>query len=174
MAHISSIKHLKVLSVRTTVIRHQCQLKVQLNRRPIPEKASLAVQMVKSLPATQETQVQSPSWEYPLEEEMIITHLSILLWDVPLTEKLGGLQSMGLQRVRQRIKHDRVTNTLAFTFTPEKGLSTEVTLPSWQLQALEYNLARLRKSNSQHLPAVSKLNSNPHTFVLSLRFELEY
>ena len=36
--------------------------------------------------------------EDPLEEERA-THSSILAWEIPWTEKPGGLQSMGLQRV---------------------------------------------------------------------------
>ena len=36
--------------------------------------------------------------EDPLEKEMA-THSSILAWKIPRTEKSGGLQSMGLQRV---------------------------------------------------------------------------
>ena len=48
----------------------------------------------------QDTQVWSVSWEDPLEEEMA-THSSILAWKIPWTEEPGGLQSMGLQRVRQ-------------------------------------------------------------------------
>ena len=56
-------------------------------------------QMVKNLPVMQETQVQSLSWEGPLEKEMT-THSSILAWEIPWTEEPGGLQSMGLQRVR--------------------------------------------------------------------------
>ena len=47
----------------------------------------------------QETQVRSLGREDPLEKEMA-THSSILAWEVPWTEKRGGLQSMGLQRVR--------------------------------------------------------------------------
>ena len=43
--------------------------------------------------------VQFPLWEEPLEEEMA-THSSILAWRIPWTEESGGLQSMGLQRVR--------------------------------------------------------------------------
>ena len=35
-----------------------------------------------------------------LEKEMA-THSSILAWRIPRTEKSGGLQSVGLQRVRQ-------------------------------------------------------------------------
>ena len=45
----------------------------------------------------QETWVQSPGWEDPLEKGMI-THSSILAWRIPWTEKPGGLQSMGAQR----------------------------------------------------------------------------
>ena len=37
--------------------------------------------------------------EDPLEKEMM-TYPIILAWRIPWTEKTGGLQSMGLQRVR--------------------------------------------------------------------------
>ena len=40
-------------------------------------------------------QVQSPGGEDPLREEMA-THSSILVWEIPWTEKPGGLQSMGV------------------------------------------------------------------------------
>ena len=46
-----------------------------------------------------ETRVWSRGQEDPLEEGMA-THSSILAWRIPQTEKPGGLQSMGLQRVR--------------------------------------------------------------------------
>ena len=49
---------------------------------------------------TQEIQVQSLGQEDPLEKGMA-THSSILAWKIPWTEEPGGLQSMGLQRVRQ-------------------------------------------------------------------------
>ena len=51
-------------------------------------------QMVKNLPAVQETWVRFLEWEDPLEKEMA-THSSILAW----TEEPGRLQSMGSQRV---------------------------------------------------------------------------
>ena len=41
--------------------------------------------MVKSLPAVQETWVQSLGQEYPLEKEMA-THSSILAWKIPWME----------------------------------------------------------------------------------------
>ena len=52
-------------------------------------------QMVKSLPAMQETWVQSLGKEDPLEKGMA-THSSILAWKIPRTEEPGRLQSMGL------------------------------------------------------------------------------
>ena len=58
---------------------------------------SLVIQMVKNLPAMQDTWVQFLGWEDPLEKEMA-THSSILAWRIPWTEEPGGLQSMGLQR----------------------------------------------------------------------------
>jgi len=60
--------------------------------------ASLVAQLVKNLPAVQETWIQSLGWEDPLEKEMV-THSSILAWKISWTEEPGGLQSMGLQRV---------------------------------------------------------------------------
>ena len=57
-------------------------------------------QMVKNLPAVQETQVRSLGWEDPLEKGMT-THSSVLDWRSPWTEEPGGLQSMGLQKVRR-------------------------------------------------------------------------
>ena len=43
--------------------------------------------------------VQSLGQEVPLEKKMA-THSSILAWKIPWTQEPGGLQSMGLQRVR--------------------------------------------------------------------------
>ena len=60
--------------------------------------ASLVAQTVKNSPAMRETWVHSLNWEDPLEEGMA-THSSILAWRIPWTEKPGGLQSTGLQRV---------------------------------------------------------------------------
>ena len=59
---------------------------------------SLVAQLVKNLPAVQETRVRSLGWEDPLEKEMA-THSSILAWSIPWTEEPGGLQSTGLERV---------------------------------------------------------------------------
>ena len=62
-------------------------------------RTSLVSQIVKNLPARQETWVQSLYWEDPLKKEMV-THSSIIAWEIPWTEEPGKLQSMGSQRVR--------------------------------------------------------------------------
>ena len=54
----------------------------------------------------QERQIPSLDWENPLEKELA-TYSSILAWEITWTEEPGGLQSMGLQRVR----HDLATKT---------------------------------------------------------------
>ena len=54
--------------------------------------SSLVAQMVKNLPAVQETWVRSLGQEDPLEKEMA-THSSILARRIPLTEEPGGLQT---------------------------------------------------------------------------------
>ena len=57
-------------------------------------QASLGAQMVKSLPAVQETWVPSLGQEGPLEKEMA-THSSILTGEIPWTEEPGRLQFLG-------------------------------------------------------------------------------
>ena len=61
-------------------------------------RASLVAQILKNLPAMQETQVRSLGQEGPLEEGLE-THSSILAWRIPGMEEPGGLLSMGLQTV---------------------------------------------------------------------------
>ena len=60
--------------------------------------AFFVAQTVENLPEMQETRVQSQGWEVLLEKGMAI-HSSILASRIPWTEKPGGLQSVGLQRV---------------------------------------------------------------------------
>ena len=62
---------------------------------------SLLAHSVKNLPAFQETWVQLLGQEAPLEKGMV-THSSILAWEIPWTEEPGRLQFMG----RQRVRHD--------------------------------------------------------------------
>ena len=65
--------------------------------------ASLRAQSVKTLPAMQETRVESLGGEDPLEKEMA-THSSILAWKIPWTEDPSRLQSMEL-----KVRHNLVT-----------------------------------------------------------------
>ena len=62
-------------------------------------------QTVKNLPAMQETWVQSPGGEDPLEKGMA-THSNILAWKIPWTGEPGRLPVHGVARVG----HDLVTN----------------------------------------------------------------
>ena len=64
--------------------------------------ASPIAQLVKNLPPTWETWVQSFGWEDPLEEGWQPTPVS-LPGKSPWTEEPGGLQSMGSQRVRHAV-----------------------------------------------------------------------
>ena len=61
--------------------------------------ASLVVQLVKNLPAIQETRVQLLDGEDSLEKEMS-THSSILAWKIPWTGEPGSLQAKGPQENR--------------------------------------------------------------------------
>ena len=56
--------------------------------------ASLVAQLVKNLPAMQETWVRSLGWEDPLEKGKA-THFSILAWRVPWTIWSLGSQGVG-------------------------------------------------------------------------------
>ena len=85
--------------------------------------ASLVAQMIKNLPAMQETQVGSLGWEDPLEKGMAI-HFRILAWRIPWTEEPGGLYSPW------GCKHDWTTNI--FTFS-----NTQLTGNSWLFDTAE-------------------------------------
>ena len=71
--------------------------------------------MVKNLSEMQEMWVQSLGEEDPLEKE-VATHSSILVWEIPWTEKPGRLQCMGLQRVRRLSMHTLLFWVSVFLF----------------------------------------------------------
>ena len=66
---------LKILTAALFVVKNCCNLAI--------EGASLVAQLVKNLPAMQETLVQFLGWEDSLEEGMSI-HSSILPWRIPM------------------------------------------------------------------------------------------
>ena len=74
--------------------------------------ASFVTQMVKNLPTMQETRVWSLGQEDLLEKGMA-THSSIIAWKIPWREELGGLQSMGSQRVRHNWMISNTTKYLS-------------------------------------------------------------
>ena len=64
-------------------------------------------QMVKNLPAMQETQVRSLGWEDNVEKRMA-THSNILAWRIPWTEGLVGNSPGGF-------KESDITEQLTFS-----------------------------------------------------------
>ena len=63
---------------------------------------SQVAQWVSNLPAMQETPVWFLGQKDPLEEGMA-TRASVFAWRIPETEEPGGLQSLGWQRVRDKV-----------------------------------------------------------------------
>ena len=82
-------------------------------------------QMVKNLPAIQETQFRSLGRDGPLEKGKT-THSSILAWRIPWTEEPGGPQSAGLHRVGhdERLTHTHGNPVFGF-------LENHQTFPQW-------------------------------------------
>ena len=65
-------------------------------------RASLVAQMVKNLPAMQETPVQFLGWEYPLEEGMA-THFSILVWRICMNRGVWQAAVHGVAKGQTRL-----------------------------------------------------------------------
>ena len=78
-------------------LRHR-RLEIKILQYCTPS-ASFVAQLVKNLPAVQKTQAQSLGCKDPLEKDLA-THSNILAGKISWTVEPGGLQSMGLQRVR--------------------------------------------------------------------------
>ena len=72
---------------------------------------SLVAQVVKHLPAMQETWVQPLCLEEPLEKGMA-THTGILAWRTPWAEESGGLPSMGSQELdtTEQLTHTKIVS----------------------------------------------------------------
>ena len=71
-------------------------------------------------------QVQSLGQKDPLEKKMV-THSSILAWKTPQTEELGGLQSMGLQRIGNDLATEH-TSTYQIKHVPSQAFVFQRTL----------------------------------------------
>ena len=85
-------------SVTTSWGKSEVVGKCKGHEKYIRIEGPFVAQMVKNVPALQETWVWSPGLEDPLEKGMA-TPYSILAWRIPWTEEPGRLQPVGLQRV---------------------------------------------------------------------------
>ena len=84
--------------------------------------------LVKNPPLSAEVAGSIPDGGDPLEKRMV-THTSILAWRIQWTEKPGGLQSMGLQRVRHDVTDGACSHAQEHWDTwIESGVSMLVTL----------------------------------------------
>ena len=86
--------------------------------------------MVKRLPETPETWVQSLGQEDPLEKE-VATHSSTLAWKIPWTEEPRRLQSMGSQRVRVTKSQTRLSNFPSLT---KSRVKNGASLVAWMVK----------------------------------------
>ena len=94
-----------------TLLSYQSKAKIRKEPEIFDSAAWYIVQMVKNLPAMQETQVSPLCCVDPLEEEMA-THSRILAWRIPWTKEPASFPSMGSQKV----EHDWVSNTHIYIF----------------------------------------------------------
>ena len=71
-------------------------------------------------------QIQSLSWEDPLEKRMA-THSSTIAWRISWTEEPGGLQSMGSQRVGHNLatKQQQQSSVGSSSFPREEKVLSE-------------------------------------------------
>ena len=94
---VASRGSMRIAKIEDGVLRGHGKEASTLAVRSVMYWASLVAQMVKNLPAMQETRVQSLDQEDPLEKEMV-THSSIIAWRIPWKEEPGGQPSIGSQR----------------------------------------------------------------------------
>ena len=118
--------------------------------------ASLVAQMVKNLPALQETQFQSLGQQDRLEKGMA-THSSNLVWS-PWTEEPGALYSTwGLKRVR----HKWATKT--FTLGFPGGISGEERACQWRRHAPACKIPRTEEPGGLQLEGHKELDKTEMT-----------
>ena len=87
--------------------------------------ASPVAQMVKNLPAMQETLVWSLGREDPLEKGMA-THSRFLAWRVPWTKEPGGLQLVETQRVEHDWAYKNIVKNIETFFSKYIDLYSRV------------------------------------------------
>ena len=82
------------------------------------DEAQLESRLLEEISRTSDMQMTPPLWQ---KEKEMATHSSTLAWKIPWTEKPGGLQSMGSQRVG----HDWVTS-LSLMAESEEELKSQL------------------------------------------------
>ena len=129
----------------------------------------------------QETRVQSLGWEDPLEEEMA-THPRILAQRVPWTEGPGGLQFMGLQRVRHGWTHTYISRCQCVCVSLCRlvyvGFLFCFVCPIWAISVLFHAnwdccIITLQIEHPQALPHSFAFRTCPAMVVLTLECALE-
>ena len=113
--------------------------------------AFLVAQMIKNLPAMQETWVLSLGWEDPLAKGMA-TYSSILVQKIPWREEPGGLQSMGLHRVGHNWSNLAcIHNGTAVMYCKEMYHYVNKIFATWiQTQVLLYAKVKLANDKEYH------------------------
>ena len=80
---LAHTKYININLIILTIFKYKFQLE-EIGYPPQYSWASLVAQLVKNLPAVQETWVQSLGWEDLLKKGKA-THFSILAWTIPWT-----------------------------------------------------------------------------------------
>ena len=129
--------------------------------------------MTNTLPAMQETWVQSLGQEDPLEKVMA-THFSILAWRIPWTEELGGLQSPGsqsrtwLKRLSTVIQASlRLNSSMVLQKPVQQEFSLPVSQPPQSMKFLRFACVlpnwKCYLAFYLHFPRMKPVLKMPHT-----------
>ena len=95
---------------------------------------SLVAQLVKNLPAMQETQVRSLGWEDPLEEEMA-THSCILAWEIP---EMMGQESLIVRGITLWTRSVFITLNQVLSFLEQSGFISDNMERKIQMKKLQF------------------------------------
>ena len=123
--------------------------------------ASLVAQLVKNLPAMQETQVRFLGWEDPLEKGMTI-HSSILIGKIPWTEEPAGYSPRG--RKNQTQFSDKTATTVLGPLNSDLHLELLMLLSPADLDSITHWFSWF----------FSVQSSRPKDLVLSLRGHMSH
>ena len=102
-------------------------------------KLSLVAQMVKNLPAMQETWVHSLGWEDPLEENMA-THSSVLPWRILMDRGAWWLQSMESQSQTRETAYRHRKKVLYIDLKNASFLEKKCTSFRWKIKKYVWDI----------------------------------